>query len=372
MINPRKERQLAAKEQLRVCLLGAGILAVLFSSPGSWGANEISIVQPTNGATGSGIMNITQIGDGNVITGAATLDTNEGAGFTFNVTPTRLSDFNNDGDFDDQYLEEDTNSDGTTDNLAEVQSGGTVLEFAPEPSSFFRNGTSLSLFESSSSAPEALLRGANLSLNIDQFGTNNALALDMNSSGGLLTLLADGEGNQTDIKIGGGVDIQDVNVDGRINGSFNQVVNLINDGLSTGTSLTYFIDGADNVLHTEQRGASNSITLDIQLSQSAFDIRQIDENSVANVKVVGTQSGVALILSQSGAGNTASIDWTNGPDTHFLIDQVDGGNTFNLTNSNAADGGQSVVDVFQSSGQSATLNLLGGGQLINIVQAPGS
>ena len=87
------------------------------------------------------------------------------------------------------------------------------------------------------------------------------------------------EGNQTDIKIGGGVDIQDVNVDGRINGNFNQVVNLINDGLSTGTSLTYFIDGADNVLHTEQRGASNSITLDIQLSQSAFDIRQIDENS---------------------------------------------------------------------------------------------
>ena len=372
MINLRMERQLAARERLRMCLLGAGILAVLFGSPGSWGANEISIVQPTNGATGSGIMNITQIGDGNVITGAATLDANGGAGFTFNVAPTRLSDFNNDGDFDDQYLEEDTNGDGIVDNLVEVESGGTVFERGPELSSFFRDGTSLSLFKSSSSAPEALLRGANLSLNIDQFGTNNALALDMNSSGGLLTLLTEGDGNQSDIKIGGGVDIQDVNVDGRIIGNNNQVVNLINDGLSTGTSLTYFMDGADNVLHTEQRGASNSITLDIQLSQSAFDIRQIDENSVANVKVVGTQSGIALILSQSGAGNTASIDWTNGPDTHFLIDQVDGGNTFNLTNSNAADGGQSVVDVFQSSGQSATLNLLGGGQLINIVQEPGS
>ena len=372
MINPYMEKQLATRKETSRRLLGAGILTMLLGSPGSWGANEISIVQPTNGATGSGIMNITQIGDGNVITGAATLDANGGAGFTFNVEPTRLSDINNDGDFDDQYLEEDTNGDGTIDNLVEVQSGGTVLEFAPEPSSFFRNGTSLSLFESSSSAPEALLRGANLSLNIDQFGTNNALALDMNSSGGLLTLLTDGGGNQTDIKIGGGVDIQDVNVDGRINGNGNQVVNLINDGLSTGTSLTYFMDGADNVLHTEQRGASNSITLDIQLSQSAFDIRQIDENSVANVKVVGTQSGIALILSQSGAGNTASIDWTNGPDTHFLIDQVDGGNTFTLTNSDAANGGQSIVDVFQASGQSATLNLLGGGQLINIVQVPGS
>ena len=371
MINPRKERQPAAGEHLRMRLLGAGILTVLFGSPGSWGANEISIVQPTNGATGSGIMNITQIGNGNVITGAATLDTNGGAGFTFNVAPTRLSDFNNDGDFNDQYLEEDTNGDGIVDNLVEVESGGTVFERGPELSSFFRDGTSLSLFESSSSADVALLRGANLSLNIDQFGTNNALALDMNSSGGLLTLLTEGDGNQSDIKIGGGADIQDVNVNGRINGNNNQVVNLINDGLSTGTSLTYFIDGADNVLHTEQRGTSNSITLDIQLSQSAFDIRQIDENSVANVKVVGTQSGIALILSQSGAGNTASIDWTNGPDTHFLIDQVDGGNTFNLTNSNAADGGQSVVDVFQSSGQSATLNLIGGGQLINIVQAPG-
>jgi len=371
MINLRMERQLAARERLRMCLLGAGILAVLFGSPGSWGANEISIVQPTNGATGSGIMNITQIGDGNVVTGAATLDANGGAGFTFNVAPTRLSDFNNDGDFNDQYLEEDLNGDGFVDNLVEVESGGTVFERGPEFSSFFREGTSLSLFESSSSAPEALLRGANLSLNIDQFGTNNALALDMNSSGGLLTLLTVGDGNQSDIKIGGGADIQDVNVNGRINGNNNQVVNLINDSLSTGTSLTYFMDGDNNVLHTEQRGASNRITLDIELSQSAFDIRQIDENSVANVKVVGTQSGIALILSQSGAGNTASIDWTNGPDTHFLIAQVDGGNTFNLTNSHAADGGQSVVDVFQSSGQSATLNLLGGGQLINIVQAPG-
>ena len=108
-------------------------------------------------------MNITQIGDGNVITGAATLDPNGGAGFTLNVEPTRLSDINNDGDFDDQYLEEDTDGDGTIDNLVEVQSGGTVLEIvAPEPSRSFVISTSLSLFESSSSAPEALLRGANL------------------------------------------------------------------------------------------------------------------------------------------------------------------------------------------------------------------
>ena len=135
--------------------------------------------------------------------------------------------------------------------------------------------------------------------------------------------------------------------------------------------LTYF-RMALITFYTRNNEEPATASRDIQLSQSAFDIRQIDENSVANVKVDGTQSGIALILSQSGAGNTASIDWTNGPDTHFLIDQVDGGNTFNLTNSNAADGGQSVVDVFQSSGQSATLNLLGGGQLINIVQAPGS
>lgn len=294
-------------------------------------------------------------------------------------------DVNGDGDNDDPGELGDVDGDPDTNGLYyENQQGELVFVADDDPriSTELDNALrtyTLTLFNGNSSA--STTNGIDNTLSIRQDGVGNQASFEINSDGSQFNQVIFGVDNKTSFQTGRSDRKQDnVSLRFEIDGSNNAIASRIgsSDAPTNSDSTTIEVDflGSGNVIEAVSDGIDNEIFVRGSFSSSALGLGSFSDNSeiivnlksTANVNLSAFQSGVQQGL--LGSQNSLKVDWSFGSGSSLGFLQQGTGNTINLLNS---DGGQerSIIDIYQfGDGHQSDIDLIGGGQLVNIFQGP--
>lgn len=235
----------------------------------------------------------------------------------------------------------------------------------------------LTLFNGDSSA--STTNGIDNTLSIRQDGEGNQAFFEINSDGSLFIQDIFGVDNKTSFQTGQSDQKQNnVSLRFSINGSNNAIASRIGSSdatpISDFTTIEVDLSGSENVIEAVSDGLDNEIFVRGSFSSSTLGLGSFSNNSeitvnlnnTANVDLSAYQGGVEEGL--LGSQNSLKVDWSSGSGSSLGIRQLGTGNTINLLNS---DGGQqqSYIDIFQfGDGHQSDIDLIGGGQLVNIYQ----
>lgn len=299
-------------------------------------------------------------------------------------------DINGDGDNDDPGESGDVDGDPNTSRLYYTVFNEVTLQndivFVedddPRISNEFDNARrefTLTLFNGASSA--STTNGIDNTLSIRQDGEGNQAFFEINSDASLFNQEIFGVDNKTSFQTGRSDQKQNnASLRFSINGSNNAIASRIGSSDATPnsdfTTIEVDLSGSGNVIEAVSDGLDNEIFVRGSFSSSALGLESFSNNSeitvnlknTANVDLSAFQGGVEQGL--LGSQNSLKVDWSFGSGSSLGFLQLGTGNTINLLNS---DGGQepSYIDIFQfGDGHQSDIDLIGGGQLVNIFQGP--
>lgn len=232
----------------------------------------------------------------------------------------------------------------------------------------------------------AKLTGSAQTINIDQIGSGNTLALGVvTSQGGNLTGYSN-IGINLNYQVTGSSNVGYININnngGATSATKGNVIDIQQSGSTNDVSLS--MTGASNRFTQTTSGDSNALTASVNADQTTTTLNETGNSNSTSLTMTGNKGTVGITL--NGASNTTSITQSASGSTgaQALIDITGSSNQTTVTqsggfdhyanikiNSTQAGSDSNVIAISQSggssAGQSASLDITGASNNISITQ----